>query len=196
MTRPSPDDIEDFSRVVDLHRPVVYRFLLASLRDADLAESLTQECFLKAYRYRLGFRGESSVRTWLLRIAINLRKDHWRDRRALFWRQTKANAVDLEEASDWLPSADPSPEEQTFAREKMRLVLKAVRSLNKRQRAAFLLHYLGEHTVNEIGQRMGLSEATVKLYLSRARRIVRARLAIDREHPSWQSRSPKRSFLP
>ena len=61
-----------FSRLIEQQMPIIYRFLLASMRDRDLAETLTQECFLKAYRNRSSFRGESSARTWLMRIAINL----------------------------------------------------------------------------------------------------------------------------
>ncbi len=76
------------------HRPQIFRFLLASTRDVDLAETLTQECFLKAHRNWASFRGESSAMTWLMRIAINLQKDHWRNRRMQFWRKTQTNAVD------------------------------------------------------------------------------------------------------
>ena len=103
---PTAEDIaaEEFSRVVERHRPQIFRFLLSSTRDVDLAETLTQECFLKAHRNWSGFRGDSSAMTWLMRIAINLQKDHWRNRRMQFWRTTRTNAVDLDEASEWLPS--------------------------------------------------------------------------------------------
>jgi RNA polymerase sigma-70 factor (ECF subfamily) len=63
---------EEFSAVVTKHRPQIFRFLLSSTRDVDLAETLTQECFLKAHRNWRSFRGESSAMTWLMRIAINL----------------------------------------------------------------------------------------------------------------------------
>jgi RNA polymerase sigma-70 factor (ECF subfamily) len=69
----------------------IFRFLLASLRDPDAAETLTQDCLLKAHRNWASFRGESSVMTWLLRIAINLQKDHWRSRRMQFWKMTSNN---------------------------------------------------------------------------------------------------------
>src|SRR5215471_8640665 len=85
---------EEFSTVVANHRPQIFRFLLASTRDLDLAETLTQDCFLKAHRNWSSFRGESSAITWLMRIAINLQKDYWRSRRIQFWRHTHINAVD------------------------------------------------------------------------------------------------------
>ena len=77
----SDEHAQEFSLVVANHRLQIFRFLLASTRDVDLAETLTQECFLKAHRNWSGFRGESSAMTWLMRIAINLQKDHWRNRR-------------------------------------------------------------------------------------------------------------------
>src|SRR6266566_828842 len=94
----------EFDGIVASHRPQIFRFLLASTRDVDLAETLTQDCFLKAHRNWTSFRGESSALTWLMRIAINLQKDHWRNRRLQFWRQTRTNSVDVAEAGDWLMS--------------------------------------------------------------------------------------------
>src|ERR1700743_3868864 len=83
---------EDFSLVASNYRTQIYRFLLSSTRDVDLAETLTQECFLKAHRNWAGFRGDSTALTWLMRIAINVLKDNWRNRRMQFWRQTRSNA--------------------------------------------------------------------------------------------------------
>jgi RNA polymerase sigma-70 factor (ECF subfamily) len=117
MTVETAEEIaaQEFSRVVDVHRPQIFRFLLSSLRDVDLAETLTQECFLKAHRNWGRFRGDSSPMTWLMRIAINLQKDHWRNRRMQFWRHTRANAVDLDEAGEWLPSGERTAEQQMLA---------------------------------------------------------------------------------
>jgi RNA polymerase sigma-70 factor (ECF subfamily) len=50
---------QEFARVVQKHRPQIFRFLLASTRDVDLAETLTQECFLKAHRNWASFRGDA-----------------------------------------------------------------------------------------------------------------------------------------
>lgn len=166
----------EFARVVETHRPRVFRFLLASLRDSDLAETLTQECFLKAYRNWKHFRGDSSAMTWLMRIAINLQKDHWRNRRLQFWRQTQAGAVDVDEASEWLPNGERNAEQQLLAREQVAQVWKAVEKLSERQRTVFLLRYIEERELIEIAHDTGLSEGTVKAHLSRALARVRAEL--------------------
>ena len=167
---------EEFSAVVTKHRPQIFRFLLASTRDADLAETLTQECFLKAHRNWAGFRGESSAMTWLMRIAINLQKDHWRSRRMQFWRLTQTHTVDLDEASDWLPSGERSVEQQMLAKERVGQVSKAVGKLSERQRTMFLLRYVEEMDLAEIARTTGVNEGTVKAHLSRALTRVRAEL--------------------
>ena len=176
MTTAKEIAAEEFSSVVQRHRPQIFRFLLASTRDVDLAETLTQECFLKAHCNWAGFRGESSVMTWLMRIAINLQKDHWRNRRIQFWRHTQSNAVGLDEASDWLPSGERSVEQQLLARERVGQVSKAVEGLSERQRTVFLLRYVEEAELSEIARATGLSEGTVKAHLSRALARVRAEL--------------------
>jgi RNA polymerase sigma-70 factor, ECF subfamily len=167
---------QEFSRVVESHRPQIFRFLLASLRDVDLAETLTQECFLKAHRNWSRFRGDSSPMTWLMRIAINLQKDHWRNRRMQFWRHTQTNAVDLDEAGEWLPSGERTAEQQILAREQVARVWKIVENLSERQRTVFLLRYVEEQELSEIAHATGLSEGTVKAHLSRALGKVRAEL--------------------
>jgi RNA polymerase sigma-70 factor (ECF subfamily) len=182
MTMATAEELagEEFARVVASHRQQIFRFLLASTRDMDLAETLTQDCFLKAHRHWSSFRGESSAITWLMRIAINLQKDHWRNRRVQFWRHTRSNAVDSEEASEWLPSGESSPEQQLLAREQVKHVWRAVDGLSERQRTVFLLRYVEELDIAEIGRATGLSEGTVKAHLSRALGRVRGELGREK----------------
>jgi RNA polymerase sigma-70 factor (ECF subfamily) len=185
MTRATAEEIaarkleaatDEFSLVVERHRPQIFRFLLASTRDVDLAETLTQDCFLKAHRNWGSFRGESSAMTWLMRIAINLQKDHWRNRRMQFWRHTQTNSVDMEDAGEWLPSGESSAEKQLLAREQVSHVWTAVKGLSERQRTVFLLRYVEEQELSEIARATGLSEGTVKAHLSRALAKVRAEM--------------------
>jgi RNA polymerase sigma-70 factor (ECF subfamily) len=178
MTRSTAQDVaaQEFSAVVTAHRPQIFRFLLASTRDVDLAETLTQECFLKAHRNWAGFRGDSTAMTWLMRIAINLQKDHWRNRRMQFWRHARTNSVDLDEAGEWLPSNESSAEQKVLAHERVGQVWKAVEDLSERQRTVFLLRFVEELELSEIARATGLNEGTVKAHLSRALAKVRTEL--------------------
>lgn len=172
----APPNAIEFAVVAGQYRTQIFRFLLASLRDPDAAETLTQDCLLKAHRNWASFRGESSAMTWLLRIAINLQKDHWRNRRLQFWKTTSVNAVDAEDAGQWLPSGESSPETQVVARDQVRVVWKAVKGLSERQRTVFMLRHVEEMELHEIATAMGLSEGTVKAHLSRAMARVRTEL--------------------
>jgi len=79
--------LDDFDQVVREHQKRVYRVVFLLVRDADVADTVTQECFLRAYSSRERFRGECSISTWLLRIAVNLARDHAKNRRASFWKR-------------------------------------------------------------------------------------------------------------
>src|SRR5215468_8308191 len=85
------EELRDFDRIIEIYRPVVFRFIFASLRDRDDAESLTQDCFLRAFRHRDQFRGEAAVKTWLMQIAANLVRDLIRSGKFQFWRRIQSN---------------------------------------------------------------------------------------------------------
>lgn len=97
-----------------------------------------------------------------------MQKDHWRNRRVQFWRQIKSSTVDLDDASDWIPNSESSPEEQASARERVRLIWRIVDSLPERQRTVFLLRFVEELKVSEIADAADLNVGTVKAHLHRA----------------------------
>src|SRR5581483_8346666 len=78
---------EDFDELVRRNQKRIFRLLMSLLRDEDAADTLTQECFLRAYKKRDSFRGDSSVDTWLYRIAVNLARDYQRSKRQGFWKR-------------------------------------------------------------------------------------------------------------
>lgn len=166
-------EIEDFERFVEQYRVRVLRFVFASVKDMDLAETLTQDCFWNAYRNRTAFRGDCGVTTWLMRIAINLIRDHTRNRRFQFWR--KARRVQLDQIRDW-PVRSISPEEKAAVNEQMQAVWEATNALSDRQRTVFLLRFVEELEIPEIAQSTGLTENAVNVHLFRAVRSIRKRL--------------------
>jgi len=169
------EQLEDFERVVQIYRPAVFRFILASLRDRDAAETLTQDCFFKAYRSRAQFRGEAAVKTWLMQIAANLVRDLTRSRRFQFWRRAAMNG-----ASDavllGISCNDKSPEAATMAREQLHAIWQATERLSDRQRSVFLLRFVEDLELLEIAEVLGMSEGAVKKHLFRALHAVRERM--------------------
>lgn len=174
----APQD-NDFDHIVQGHYRRIFRFLLASSRDLDLAETLTQECFLSAYRAWPKFRGDASVSTWLTSIAINLQRSHWRSRRLRFWHQIQTNSVDVDEVRDWLPDKDVSPESRVLLNEQLEAVWRAVGELKEKQRIVFILFVVERMTIPEITEATGLLKGTAKTHLWRAMTNVRNRLQAE-----------------
>lgn len=169
MSRANGLTADEFDEIVRLHQAKIYRVLWCEVRDEEAAATLTQECLLKAYRGRQEFRGESSVQTWLIRIAINLARDYQRNRRQGFWRRLLG--VSEEEAAlatEYADDGRPSAERTLLAREELTQTLLAVRTLSPQQQTAFRLRYIEELALEEIATAMGLELGTVKSHLSRA----------------------------
>lgn len=170
--------LEDFGAVVATHQRRIYRVLLGMVRDPDAAETLAQECFLRAFQRRETYRGEASVGAWLVGIAVNLAHDHARNRRAGFWRKLFANRreEDRGEAEETIADRHATPEQELMAQEGVRALWKAAGKLPARQRAVFLLRFVEEMSLEEIAQAMDVRTGTVKSHLARALSTMRRAL--------------------
>jgi RNA polymerase sigma-70 factor (ECF subfamily) len=166
----------EFEVVMRLYRPRIFRFALASLRDRDAAETVTQDCFINAHRAWATFRGEATVQTWLMQIAVNLIRDFGKSRRYQFWKRAASGAVDASEAADWLPDQSLSPEQQAVARQRVNAVWNVLGKLSERQRTVFLLHFMEEMSAAEIEAATGIPRGAVKVHLFRAVRAVRKKM--------------------
>jgi RNA polymerase sigma-70 factor (ECF subfamily) len=169
---------DDLDSVVAAHQKRIFRFLLSSLREPDLAHTLTQETFLRAWTTRNAFRGECSIATWLTRIALNLLRDHTRTQRFRFWRRVSTSAVDATEIAAFLPHPDSSLDSRLIATEQVALIWQTVTKLSDRQRTVFLLRFVDEM---ELPEATGLPLSTVKSHLYRALAAIRARHNATRE---------------
>jgi RNA polymerase sigma-70 factor (ECF subfamily) len=166
-------ELEDINTLCTTYRSRIYRYALLSLRDPDLAESVTQDCFLRAYKARGDFRGDCSVATWLTRIATNLIRDSTRSRKFQFWKTANSTAVEAGAIADRLSSPGLSPELSLVVREQLVKVWDAVALLPDKQRSVFLLRFVDEMELPEIATAMGLRVGTVKSHLHRGLAAVR-----------------------
>ncbi|MGA3204171.1 MAG: RNA polymerase sigma factor [Bryobacteraceae bacterium] len=170
----SSEVMQDFDSLVSQHRPRIFRFLLASLRDRESAENLTQECFVRAYRARDQFRGAASISTWLLQIAANLVRDHESSGRLKFWR--RALGIDLRDVMDSVPDRQLSPESMLSVKQEVAAIWRVAAKLSERQRTVLLLRFVEDLDLLEIAEVTGLKLGTVKTHLFRALEAVRTAL--------------------
>ena len=137
---------------------------------------MTQDCFLRAYQAWPRFRGDSSIQTWLLQIAVNLVRDFGRNRRLQFWKRAQASAVDVDVAGDWLRDRGLSPEGRVAARQQVDAIWSVLATLSERQRTVFLLHFMEDMDAAGIEAATGITRAAIKVHLFRAVHAVREKL--------------------
>jgi RNA polymerase sigma-70 factor (ECF subfamily) len=169
-------ELEDIDALVRNYQARVLRYVMFSVQDSDLADSITQDCFLKAWAGRESFRGECSVSTWLISIANNLVRDRLRTQKARFWRRFQRTAADVGELSTVLAASNPSPLTALLAHEQARQVQQALESLSANQRSIFLMRFSEEMELSEIASAMDMNLNTVKTHLHRAVTAVRSQM--------------------
>lgn len=151
-------------------RPRILSLCAHITGETQEAEDATQETFALASRALPMFRGESSLLTWVLRIAVRVSVETRARRARRVWTQL----------SDELPSDDANPHTQFAAREEMRRLLQALDTLPVEQRAVLGLAAFDGLSHAEIASILGIAEGTVWSRLARAR----ARLAALLDPPS------------
>ncbi len=169
-------ELDDIDQLVHQYRARLLRFVAFSIGDPDLAQSIVQDCFMKAYKARESFRGECSVQTWLNRIALNMILDYQRTQKFRFWRSFRKTALDITEIASTLPSTASTPEKTLLMRERVVQVVKALETVSFNQRAIFLMHFQEEMGIQEISLATDMSVNTVKTHLNRAIKAVREKI--------------------
>lgn len=147
------DKEQAFVCMMERHEKELLRLCCVYLKDVNMAEDAVQETFLKAYKGMDAFRKESSEKTWLIRIAVNV----CRDMRRNAWFRFVDRRVDLEKMQ--IP--------QNHA------LLLSVMELPRKQMEVVLLYYYERMTQKEIASMLGLSDVSVSKRLQKARQRLR-----------------------
>jgi RNA polymerase sigma-70 factor (ECF subfamily) len=161
-----------FARIVELYQGRVTRLVwrLLGWRDGGQGvEDVVQEVFVAVLAKAGGFRGESSLWTWLRAIVVNTCRGHRRKQlvRWRHWRELLSRQERLGEAADARMGRDES----------LAAVRRAVAKLGAKEREVVVLHYLEECSVREMVEILGLQAGAVEVRLHRARRKLKDLLA-------------------
>ena len=148
-----------FTGLVSSHQTSLLRMCYLNLHDVGLAEDAVQETFVKAYRALPGFRGECSMKTWLMRIAINTCRDMQRGS----WLKHISRTVSLDQL------AEPS---ESFSEEALAVNIEIAR-LPVKLRETVLLYYYQNMKIEEIADILGIAVSSASERLKRAKEKLR-----------------------
>ncbi len=164
------DEPAAFEDLVAVHRERINRLVYRLLGWSHDAEDVTQEVFLAALKNLKKFRGQSSISTWLTRIAVNKARSHQRKLRSRI--KALAAVARLSRApSESQPQAD-SAKREVFSR-----VRRAVQALPSRYREVVVMRYLEQMPSAEVVKVLGISRSAMDARLHRARRKLEKVLA-------------------
>ncbi len=159
---------DSLEEIVQNHQHYLYNLAYRLCNDHHEADDLTQETFLKAFENLRGFRGESSLRTWLSRIALNTYLAKRRKR-------LKHESINLGTVS--VPDWSGNPERMAIMRELQWCIHHSLRfHLSRNYRVALVLRDLNGFSYVEISGMLDISVSAVKSRLHRARQALRDHL--------------------
>ena len=175
-------DESAFTEIVTRYRGRIYGLTLNLLHNAADAEEITQDTFIRAYRGLVRFRGDSSLSTWLYRIALNLaRNRYW-----YFFRRRRRHWVSLERPlrddseatfADIVAAPDHDPAQETVVGEFTELVAACMERLDRRHREILTMRNVLDLSYEQIARSLGINVGTVKSRIARARENLRSLLS-------------------
>lgn len=165
----------DFAQIVSEHRNKVYGVVLGVVSDPELAADVVQETFIRAWRGIARFRGDSSLGTWLHRIAVNTALTA---RRRAAGHASRAAELRDDLAAD--ATSDVDPERRGEVIDLRQSLQTALDTLPDGQRAVVVLKDVEGWSHAEIAQRLGISESAAKVRLHRAHRRLASLLGAAR----------------
>ena len=152
----------ELERLMEQYGSSLLRTCALYLKDADLAQDAVQETFIRAYRHLSNYRGESSEKTWLTSIAINVSRDMLKSA----WFRHNSRTTDI----DSLPE---KPADFVFPDNS---VLTEVMRLPAKYREVIVLRYYEGLRLKEVASVLGLSDGRVRSRLNKANELLRDRL--------------------
>ena len=174
-------DSAAFETLVTERSGEIYGLLYRLTENREEARDLTQETFLRAFQSISTFRGDSDLRTWIYRIAINQARNRWR-----WWRRRRRDSTfSLDSTTDegrllligtLKAENTPDPEQDTLAHERERVLRKALSGLRRVYRETVILRDIEGFAYEEIAVALDISVGTVKSRLARGRQELKRKL--------------------
>jgi len=180
-----------FHDLIRPHERSVYAMALSLLHNEADAEDVAQEAFLKAFRNLRNFRGESKFSTWLISITLNEARGRLRSKKNI-------KLESLDEPREGVGTVTPAllrdwreiPSEALERKEIRQMLQQAITDLPLIYREVFLLRDVEDLSVNQSAEALGISVASVKVRLHRARMMLQKKLV-----PQLKKANPKRRWF-
>ncbi len=165
-----------FEQLMLKYQGQIYNLCFRMLGNSEDAADMTQETFLKAWKHLDGFQFESSLSTWLYRLASNSCLDLLRSQKRHPTISLVSQDEDGEEQTLDPMDSEPLPEDQIIWNEEQRQISQAMASLDVEQRQILTLRVVNDLSYSQIADILSIKEGTVKSRIARARENLRKKV--------------------
>ena len=173
-------DEDSFRILVERHSPRVFNTVCRIVKDRSLAEDLSQEVFVRVYRFLDGFRGKSQFSTWLYRLVVNVcfsaQRKMAREPRTVRLYSGPTNGPEMRSEVREVADTSFSPGKALENAELASKIKSAIDSLPRVLRMTFVLREFEDLSYRELAEVLGCSQGTVKSRLCRSRETLREKL--------------------
>jgi RNA polymerase sigma factor (sigma-70 family) len=159
-----------FQKLVNEHQKMVFGLCFSYLNNFQDSEDTSQEVFIQVYKSIDGFKGESSLKTWVYRIVISKCHDFIKAKNR---KKRFAFLTGYEEVEERWESNAQTPQKILENKEHMNLLHQAIEQLSEIQKTVFVLNHLHEKTNAEISDLLGISKSTVDSHIRRSKEKIR-----------------------
>jgi len=151
-----------FDEIIKKHQQKIYAVVFALVRNEAETDEIVQQTFVNAFKGLKKFRADSSIETWIIRIALNNAKSYFRKRKFLsFFYAPEGKTADIK---DDVQNTEKAAENEEIKK----MVNKALAKLPFRQKEVFVMKHINGFSITEISQTLGIAEGSVKANIFKA----------------------------
>ncbi|MGB8954010.1 MAG: RNA polymerase sigma factor SigW [Tumebacillaceae bacterium] len=180
VKRAQKGDRMAFAELVELYKDKLYNLAYRMMGNAQEAEDVAQEAFLRAYKNLDSYNAKHKFSTWIYRIATNLCIDKMRKKKPDYSLDAAVDGIEGADMYTRIASSERTPEEEYVRAETQTEVQAAIESLPDNYRAAVVLKYMHDMSLQEIAEVLEVPVSTVKTRIHRGREALRASLSQNR----------------
>lgn len=164
---------EEFEKIITKYSKMIYSIAYRLLRDTEEARDLSQDVFLRAFRFINKYNPEFKMSTWLVRIAYNLYKDRFKTKKIHIVNQISFGDEDSNKSyEEQFIDGSPRPDEKIENTVKSEYIVSVINKLPVNYKMVITLYFWGDHSYEEIAEIMEIPVGTVKSRLKRAKNYL------------------------
>lgn len=177
-------ELDAFHELVELYKKKVYYLAYDMVGDHHDAEDISQEVFIKVFRFIKKFRKDAALKTWIYQITVNTSIDVQRKKSKKPHVLMEASLMDnLQQESSWTETRSTNPEQIAEENMTQHRIKQLLHKISPKERSAFVMRYFDDCKTSEIASVLNVSTNTIKSLLFRARKKLQKEFSLYQNNP-------------